>query len=138
MGAGLVSTGVMTLIELGARSRWGLEGLLDWQINQATLGRLTGRSEESLVLAGIGLHFLHGLVAGLVFVLVLPLFPPAWPVEALGLGYGAVLFGLTLLAYRPTTRRRLGSRPHRSAAITVGILTHLVYGTLLALLLLWP
>ncbi len=138
MAAGLTATGVMTLVELAARSRWGLEGLLDWQINQATLDLITGRPAEALGIAGIGVHFLHGLIAGLVFVLVLPLFPPAWPVVVLGLGYGAVLFGLTLLAYGLITRKRLRSRPHSSAAVTVGVLTHLIYGGTLALLLFWP
>ncbi len=137
MAAGLAGTAVMTIIELAARSQWGLEGLLDWQINQATLGRIAGRPAEILVLPGIGFHFLHGLVAGLLFALALPLFPSAWPIVALGLGYGAVLFGITLLAYRPATRRSLRSAPHRSAAVGVGLLTHLVYGAVLALLLLW-
>ncbi len=134
MAAGLAATGVMILLELAARSRWGYAGLLDWQINQATWARVTKRPEDTLVVPGLGLHFLHGLLAGLVFVLVMPLFPSGSSAVALGLGYGLVLFALTLLVFRPITRKGLGSRPQDTAAAAFGLCTHLVFGAVLAVL----
>lgn len=132
--AGVVATAGMTFIELVARSRWGFASLLDWQINQATLARITKKPAEDLVLAGLALHVLHGLLGGIVFVLALALFPPAWPVLLLGLGFGALLFVLTLLVVRPVTREEPASGPNGLAAIAVALLTHLVYGAVLALL----
>jgi len=73
--AGLAATGVMTLLELPVRFRWGIEGLLDWQVNQRMASRILKRPADAVVLPGLGLHFLHGLVLGVVFVLVIPLFP---------------------------------------------------------------
>ncbi len=134
--AGLVATAAMTLIELAARARWGLEGLLDWQINQATLARLTKRPSEALVLPALGFHFLHGLLGGLVFVLLLPLLPPGWPLLALGLGYGALLYIVTLFAVEPVTGKAAASGPHGAPAVAVALLTHLAYGAVLAALLL--
>lgn len=136
MAAGLAATGGMTLIELVARSRWGLAALLDWQFNQSTLATLTKQPAEDLALAGLALHFLHGLIGGIVFVLVLPLVPPSWPVWASGVGFGAILFAVTLLLFRPITGRRPRSGTHGSIAVAVGLLTHVVYGAVLGLLLL--
>lgn len=136
MAAGLAATGGMTLIELVARSRWGLAALLDWQFNQSTLATLTKQPSEDLALAGLALHFLHGLIGGIVFVLVLPLVPPSWPVWASGVGFGAILFAVTLLLFRPITGRRPRSGTHGSIAVAVGLLTHVVYGAVLGLLLL--
>ncbi len=136
MAAGLVATGAMILIELVARLRWGLAGLLDWQINQATAARFTKRPAETLVFQGLGQHVLHGLLAGLVVGWLVPFVPAAWPALALGLGYGAVLFVVTLIAFRPVTGRRLASGDHGTAAVGVALLTHLVYGAVLALLFL--
>lgn len=138
MAAGLAATGLMVLMELATRARWGLAGLIDWQINQATVARITGRSAEAAVVPGLGFHALHGLVAGLVFVLILPVLPTAVPIEASGLGYGVVLFALTLVVQRPVTRGYEGLGAHGSAAVAVALLTHLAYGLLLAFLLIWP
>ncbi len=135
--AGVVATAGMTLIELAARARWGLAGLLDWQINQTSVARMLKRPEGNLALAGFAFHVLHGLVGGVVFVLALSLVPPSWPVWTLGVGFGALLFGLTLLAFRPITERSARSGPHASAAVAVALLTHLVYGAVLGLLIAW-
>lgn len=136
--AGLVATGVMTLIELALRPRWGVAGLLDWQINQATMATLTKKPAENAAAAGVALHFLHGLVGGIVFVLVLPLFPPSWAMWPSGVGFGAVLFALTLAVFRPITGKRLRSGSQGSAGVAVALLTHLAYGAVLGLLLIGP
>ncbi len=136
--AGLAATGAMSLVELAARSRWGLDALLEWQENQAISSRFTGRSVEASVLAGLGFHFLHGLLAGIVFVLVLPILPPAFPLAVLGPGYGGVLFSITLVIHKPITGRRAWSAYTGFVALGVSLVGHVVYGALLALLVVWP
>ncbi len=130
--AGLLATGGMTAVELVARFRWGLAVLLDWQQNQATVAMVARVPPESAVRPGLALHFLHGLAAGAIFALLLPFVPPSLPVAGLGLGYGAVLFALTLVAHKPITGRAPGSGSKGATAIAVGLLAHLVYGGLLA------
>ncbi len=131
--AGLVGAGGMTAVELVARSRWGLTVLLDWQQNQATVAKLAKAPPESAVLPGLALHFVHGLVAGAIFALLLPFVPSPLPVAGVGLGYGAVLFALTLVAHKPITGRAPGYESKGATAIAVGLLAHLVYGGLLAI-----
>lgn len=85
----------MTLIEVPVRVRYGLDGLIDWQHNQVIAARFTGRSVEASVLAGLGLHFVHGLFQGMFFVVVLLLLPMQGPSWLLGAGFGVFLFVLT-------------------------------------------
>jgi len=136
--AGLAATGTMILLELAAHSRWGLEGLLEWQENQRIAAGITKRSVETAVMPGLGFHFLHGLLAGIVFVVVVPLFPPAIPLRILGPGYGLVLFAITLLIHKPITGRAPWSGPIGSTALIVSLLAHVVYGAALAFLVVWP
>ncbi len=136
--AGLAATGAMSLLELAARSRWGLDGLLEWQENQAISSRITGQPVEASVLAGLGFHFLHGLLAGIVFVLILPIFPPEVPLAILGPGYGVVLFSITLVIHKPITGRRASSGPVGSVALGVSLAGHVIYGAVLVLLVVWP
>ena len=135
---GLAATGAMTLVELVARSRWGFDGLLEWQENQAIASRITGRPVEASVLAGLGFHFLHGLLAGIVFVLALPIFPPEFSLAVLGPGFGLVLFSITLVIHRPITGRRGWSGSLGFVALGVSLAGHLVYGAVLTLLVVWP
>ena len=136
--AGIAATGVMTLLELVVRAGGGPAVLLDWQLNQATVARITRRSVGDSALLGLGFHFLHGLVAGAVYVLLLPYVPPGIPWWVLGVGYGLVLLAVSLLVYRPVTGHAPGSGTFGRVALAVGVLTHLVYGVALALLILWP
>ena len=136
--AGLAATGAMALMEIPARSRWGLEGLLEWQENQTIAARIARRSVEDVGVPGLGFHFLHGLLAGIVFVLVLPLFPPELPLWVLGPGYGVVLFAITLVIHKPITRRAPWSGALGSVALGVSLLAHSLYGGALALLVVWP
>jgi len=138
LSAGLAATGAMTLVELPVRFRWGIEGLLDWQVNQRMASRILKRPADALLLLGLGLHFLHGLVLGVVFVLVLPLFPSGPSLWVLGPGYGIALFAVTLAIHRPATAGGPWSRELGSVAVTTSFVTHLAYGTVLALLVVWP
>ena len=136
--AGLVATGAMTVPEILARSRWGLEALLDWQENQTIAAGIMKRSVETTTVPGLGFHSLHGLLAGVVFVWVLPLFPPELPLWVLGPGYGIVLFALTLVIHTPITGRAPWSGRLGSVALGVSLLAHVVFGAALALLVVWP
>lgn len=136
--AGLAATGAMTLAESLARTRWGLEALLDWQENQTVAGRMLKQPMETVVVPGLGFHFLHGLLAGVVFVLGVPPFLPLLPLRVLGPGYGVVLFAITLAIHKPITGRSPGSGRLGSVALLVSLVAHVVYGGTLALLVVWP
>lgn len=133
--AGLAATVPMTLWELPFYLRDGTEAVLEWHENQATVARLVDRPVDELVLPGQVLHFAHGAVGGLVFVVVWPLVGPGWPVVAGALGYGVLLWLLTLVTHETIAGvsplgHPLGWRP--SAVSLVG---HLIYGAGLGLAL---
>ena len=136
--AGLAATGAMTLAESVARTRWGLEALLDWQQNQTVAGRLLKRPTETVVLPGLGFHFLHGLLAGAVFALVVAPFLPVLPPWVLGPGYGVVLFAITLAIHKPITGRPPRAGRLGSVALLVSFVAHVVYGGTLAFLVVSP
>ncbi|MCI4371620.1 MAG: hypothetical protein L3J78_03125 [Thermoplasmata archaeon] len=129
--AGLAATGAMTLVELAARSVWGPEGLLDWRVNQATAARLLRRPAEDPVRIGLGFHFLHGLILGLILALILPCFARWVPIPLLGLGYGAALFGVTLCLHEPIAGEGFRTRRFGPAVLAMNLLSHLVYGAAL-------
>ncbi len=128
----------MTVPEILARSRWGLDALLDWQENQTIAAGITKRALEAAVIPGLGFHFLHGLLAGVAFVLVLPLFRSELPLGILGPGYGVVLFAITLVIHKAITGRAPWSGNRGSVALGVSLVAHIVYGAVLALLVAWP
>ncbi len=127
----------MTLVELLARARWGLASLVDWQENQTMASWMTGRPMEASTLAGLGFHLLHGLIAGIVFVLLLPLVPVGIPAPIPGLGFGVVLWGIGLALFRPIMAHGREAGPLGWIPVVVSLATHLVYGAALALLVTW-
>jgi hypothetical protein len=85
----------------------------------------------------LGLHFLHGLLLGIVFVWALPILPPGLPSWVIGPGYGAVLFAITLAIGKLVLGAMPWSREFGSAAVPVAFVTHLAYGLVLALVIMW-
>lgn len=138
MIAGLAGTGGMTLIELAARSRWGVEVLLDWRQNEAIAHRIRKRPLLPATRLGMGLHFLHGLLAGLVFVVAVPFLPSGIPTEVLGLGYGVVLAAITVGLHRAITGESPGAGRRGWGPLPITLLTHAAYGVILSLLVVWP
>ncbi len=133
---GLLGTAAKLPIELAVRARYGLEGLLDWERNQTVMGRLTRRSVEASALPGLATQFSHGLARGLIFVLVLFLVPAQALSPLLGVAYGLVLFALVLAGHRRLTHKAIRARPHPAVAAGTALATYLVYGVVLALVVL--
>jgi len=134
--AGLFATAVMTILEVPAWRRRGFAGILDWEQNQTVAARLLGRPAEELVAAGLGLHFSHGVLAGLVFALGLAALPVPLASPAAGAAFGIVLWALTLAVHARVTGRRIRGDSVRTAAAIVSLGNHLVYGIALGVLVL--
>lgn len=62
--------------------------------------RITKRTLDAAVVPRMGFHFPHGLLAGIVVVLVLPRFPFETLTWILGPGPGFVRFAITLVTSR--------------------------------------
>ena len=130
--AGLASTAVMSLAEYPIWLRWGMEGVSEWHLNQVMVGRLMNRSPHSVVAPGLLLHFLHGGLAGVVFVLLLPKIPITSSIVA-GVGFGIVLWIIALIIMKPVTG--IGFQKHQLGLLplVVSLGGHILYGLFLGL-----
>ncbi len=133
---GLVGTAAKLPIELAVRARYGLEGVLDWQRNQTVIARLDGHSVEASALPGLATQFSHGLFRGMLFVLLLFFLPAQVLSPLLGIAYGLLLWALIVAGHRPLTHVAIRSLPHPAVALVVALTTYLVYGAVLALVVL--
>ena len=128
--AGLASTAVMSLAEYPIWRRWGMEGVSEWHLNQVMVGRLMRRSPQTVVAPGLVLHFLHGGVAGIVFVLLLSNIPSILSIGA-GVGFGIVLWIIALIIMKPVTGIGFRDHPLRLLPLIVSLGGHVLYGLFL-------
>lgn len=133
IAAGLFSTAAMSLTEYPIWRRWGMEGVSEWHLNQALMARLLHRPPQDLVFQGLILHFVHGAVAGIVFVLILPIFSQGIPVVEAGVAFGLLLWVIAMLIMKPVTGIGLRNHHMRLLPLVVSLGGHLLYGILLGL-----
>jgi uncharacterized protein DUF6789 len=134
---GAAATACMTAWELVFYRRFGLEGCLDWDINQHLLERLNGKPASANLIEGLGLHILVGAAAGAAFFEVLHRVSAH---EATTILAGGVAFGVALWLFLLPLRRfatglgpmggRLGGLP-----ILISLVGHLIYGAVLGALI---
>ncbi|HET7642550.1 MAG TPA: hypothetical protein VFK40_03495 [Nitrososphaeraceae archaeon] len=136
--AGLISTGLMTLIEIPFWKKWKLTGILEWHENQILTCKIFKIPNNKNYFWGIFfLHFLNGGLGGIGLLLALVLFPSLYEILLLiiGLLYGFFLWILTLLPiHKPITginplNHHLGHGP-----IIISLLGHAVYGITLGII----
>jgi hypothetical protein len=130
--AGLISTTGMSLTEYPIWRRWGMEGVSEWHLNQVMAGRIVHRSPRSVVPHGLILHFLHGGLAGIVFIFLIPSFPNI-PIIIVGVGFGIVLWVIAVMITKPVTGVGFRRHPLRLLPIVVSLGGHILYGLLLGL-----
>ena len=73
LAVGLFATAAITLTEIPMWRRWAMDGVPEWEMNQALMARLLHRSPDPLVVEGQMLHFLQGGLLGILFAVVVPL-----------------------------------------------------------------
>ena len=140
---GLVSAVLMTLFEFPFWKKWGMEGTADWQVNSVMVSKLLGRPKgpnQPRLSWTIASHLSHGVVAGIAFWLLFPVFFTLIPVANVlilfeTIVYGIVLWFLFLVLGRRTFESLGGVRITRRG-LWGSLLSLIVYGFFLGLLLL--
>lgn len=132
---GVLATAIVTLTEIPMWLRWGMDGVPEWEMNQALLARLLNRRQESLVIHGQLLHFLNGGLLGILFALVVPLVPWGMNNSLVGLAYGLVLWAISLAILKPITGRGVVDNPLGMIPFLGSLVGHLVYGAILGLMI---
>jgi hypothetical protein len=130
--AGVVATGVMTIIEIPFWKRWGVTGILEWHENQILSSKFFGISPTTINFTGMFLlHFLNGSIGGFGILLGMVLFLPLRDVHLLVLGplYGLLLWVLTLLTiHKPITGIDPFKHPLGRGPVIVSFVGHIIYG----------
>ena len=133
--AGLLGTAILVLTEIPVWLRWGIDGVPEWQMNQALTARLLNRNQESLVIKGQLLHFLSGGVLGILFAYAAPLVPWNLGNTSLGLAYGLVLWAISLVILKPITGRGVKDTPLGITRFLGSLVGHLIHGAILGLII---
>jgi hypothetical protein len=130
--AGLVATGIMTLLEIPSWKRWGLSGILEWHENQILSVKFFGLSPSNIHFNGIFLlHFLNGSIGGFGILLGIGLFPFLMKIHPLVIGplYGLLLWVLTLLTiHKQLTGINPFKHPLGYGPLIVSFAGHIIYG----------
>jgi len=106
--AGLFATIVMTLVEIPFWKKWGFQGVAEWQINWVIVSSMNNKWKKITkpkLAWTLGSHLLHGILAGIVFGILFPifLFVRGLPKESalwIGLLYGMGLWFLFVYSSR--------------------------------------
>ena len=137
LGAGLISTGVMTIMEIPFWKKWGITSILEWHENQILSSKFLRVTHSDSFLGILSLHFLNGSLGGLGLLLGLILFPHIVNIHFLILGsmYGIFLWVLTLIPiHKPITGINPFRHPLGTGPVIVSFLGHIFYGiTLISL-----
>ncbi|MFZ0696244.1 MAG: hypothetical protein WAM88_03800 [Nitrososphaeraceae archaeon] len=142
---GIVSTLVMTLIEIISWKKWGLHGVFEWHENQILSKRLLRLSDESDTKNIIHfksiffLHFLNGTLAGIAFPIIIYSFgflelSNIMSIYLLGIAYGFVLWSVTLLPiHKPITGLSPWNHPLGRLPALASLGGHIMYGMVLGI-----
>lgn len=139
---GFLSTVLMVLFEIPFWKALGFDELVEWQLNWALVSRLSGRNTQGsmkwkvpLTIAG---HLFHGAISSIVLFLLLPIV-----IVPFGLGssillatitYSIVLWVIFSIVLRGQYEVRLGFRSS-DRGLLVALLSHVIYGSVLGILL---
>jgi hypothetical protein len=144
---GIVSTLVMTLIEIISWQKWGLHGVFEWHENQILSKRLLRLSDESDTKNIIHfksiffLHFLNGTLAGIAFPFIIYSFgflelSNIMSIYLLGIAYGFVLWSVTLVPiHKPITGLSPWNHPLGRLPALASLGGHIVYGMVLGIVI---
>lgn len=138
---GLVSASLMTLTEFPFWKRWGMPGVAEWQLNWVTLSVLRVLPADEGPRASwkvITSHLIHGMVASLVFVALLPSLLNLVALARSSLILDALVYSLVLwVVFSVAPRRayeRAGGITIARRGIFVSLISHSVYGLVLGIL----
>ena len=135
--AGLLSTALMVASETPFWFRQGIDGVVEWRVNQILVSAVLGERHDPKRRLGeaLGMHLFHGAVGGAFLAALLSVLLPS----SRGVYWlAALLFSLLLWTLVPLFRGRLettGGAALTDRGLAISLFVHVVYGLSLGLLL---
>ena len=136
--AGFLSTFVMVAFEAPFWRDFGIEGVVEWEVNAVLVDLLLGRDPGARRKLGpaLAMHLVHGVAAGAVLAALLGtyLLPARTFFWLAGLLVSLFLWSLVPFLLRGSLER-LGKRRFSGRGMAVSFASHVVFGLVLGLLL---
>jgi hypothetical protein len=142
--AGLGAGFFMVLSELPFWTKWGMNGVGEWQVDSVIFSRILLRRPKLIEEPGfpwktVSTHLLNGVIASVAFRLLLPLFYLFVPDARISILYDATVYSFVLWIIFPTLGRTtfesMGQIQISNRGLLVSLLSHVVYGIFLGLFL---
>ncbi len=140
--AGLVSAVLMTLLEYPFWKKWGMEAVVEWQVNWVMVSMLNQKwksMQKPILSWTIASHISHGIVAGIAFRLLLPVFFTLIPFAKFSVIFDTVVYGIVLwILFNVLGRRTIesaGGIRITNRGLVGSLFSDIVYGIFLGLLI---
>jgi hypothetical protein len=146
ISAGLISTTIMTMLEIPFLRIWGIQGILEFHENQILVSSLIKKFKrtENNSTSYIGiflLHIINGTLAALVFPFVYLFSTSLFFINKFsisiitGIIYGILLWVLTLLPiHKPITGLSVWNHPLGKGPLIISLCGHILYGLTLGII----
>jgi hypothetical protein len=146
ISAGLISTTIMTMLEIPFLRIWGIQGILEFHENQILVSNLIKKFKrtENNSTSYIGiflLHIINGTLAALVFPFVYLFSTSLFFINKFsisiitGIIYGILLWVLTLLPiHKPITGLSVWNHPLGKGPLIISLCGHILYGLTLGII----
>jgi hypothetical protein len=146
ISAGLISTTIMTMLEIPFLRIWGIQGILEFHENQILISSLIKKFKrtENNSTSYIGiflLHIINGTLAALVFPVVYLFSTSLFFINKFsisiitGIIYGILLWVLTLLPiHKPITGLSVWNHPLGKGPLIISLCGHILYGLALGII----
>jgi hypothetical protein len=146
ISAGLISTTIMTMLEIPFLRIWGIQGILEFHENQILVSNLIKKFKrtENNSTSYIGiflLHIINGTLAALVFPFVYLFSTSLFFINKFsisiitGIIYGILLWVLTLLPiHKPITGLSVWNHPLGKGPLIISLCGHILYGLALGII----
>jgi hypothetical protein len=146
ISAGLISTTIMTMLEIPFLRIWGIQGYLEFHENQILASNLIKKFKrtENNSTSYIGiflLHIINGTLAALVFPVVYLFSTSLFFINKFsisiitGIIYGILLWVLTLLPiHKPITGLSVWNHPLGKGPLIISLCGHILYGLTLGII----
>jgi hypothetical protein len=137
--AGFLSAVCMTLFETLFWMKWGTQSVAEWQVNAVMVAVISRNrvNEKSRIRFAIAMHLVHGIVLGVIFLLIL-LYVPGLS-QFLSVTGLAIIYSMLLWIISPWATRRVyesrGNIRMTSWGLTVSFGSHIIYGLVLGVLI---
>ena len=132
--SGLVAVLLMTLFEIPFWYRFGMKGVVQWQVNEIITAKLLSKPyvEGKLLRWAISMHLFHGIALGALFSILLAFAFPVFSstLYLTGLGYSVALWIFVPFSSRAVLQRA-GRVSFTTGGMAVSLMAHVVYGLVL-------